>query len=198
MYKTVTGLVVVVISLWSLSASAHYVIIAGKLYYDSIGCDTVLKSVPNPKAKEGLVECVASTAMVEILCENPATQQVAPGQSAIQVVLVSSERIDDSDITDKVKGKAEVSVVIDDDELLNPDFCVNPNWTPVEAIVRAMSARINAYACTGDGLDPCAEKVLTSHLETNCVLPGEYDFDNMPISGFTEYQCSEPVVVHDY
>lgn len=197
MYNKTIGLAVGVLALWSLGAQAHYIIIGGKLYYDSIACDTLLKSVPNPATKDSVVECVASTALVEILCENPAGNAVAPGQSATQVVLVASERIDEEDITDKVKGKAEVRVVIDDTALLNPEFCVNPNWTPVEVLVRAMSARINAYSCVGDDIDPCADKVLASHLETNCVLPGEYDFDNLPISGVTEYQCSEPVIVHD-
>ena len=198
MYQQIFKLVVGLLALSALSAQAHYLVTStGKLYYHSIGCDTVLKSVPNPDVKPGLVECVATTAAVELLCRNPVNNNVAPGQSAIQTVLVASERIDQSDITDKAKGKALVTVVIEDDELLNPEYCVNPNWIPVQVLIRTLSARVNAYACTGDGPDPCSTRVLTSHLEKTCNLPAEYDFSNPPISGVTEYQCTEPVIVHD-
>jgi hypothetical protein len=191
-------LAVGILALCSLNAKAHYLVTStGKLYYHSIGCETVLKSVPNPDAKPGLVECVASTAAIELLCRNPADNNVAPGQSATRVVLVASERIDQSDITDKAKGKANVTVVISDDELLKPEYCVNPNWIPEQVLIRTLSARVNAYACTGDDLDPCAMRTLTSHLEKTCTLPAEYDFNNPPISGVTEYQCTEPVIVHD-
>lgn len=186
------------LALFSLSAQAHYLVTStGKLFYHSIGCETVLKSVPNPDIKPGMVECVASTAAIELLCQNPAGHNVAPGQSATRVVLVASERIDQSDITDKAKGKANVTVIVEDDELLKPEYCVNPNWIPQQVLIRTLTARVNAYACTGDGLDPCAERVLTSHLEKTCTLPAQYDFNNLPISGITEYQCTQPVIVHD-
>lgn len=198
MHKLIIKLTVGILALFAVSAQAHYLVTStGKLFYHSIGCETVLKSVPNPDVKPGEVECVASTAAIELLCRNPANNNVAPGQSAIQVVLVASERIDQSDITDKKKGKANVTVIIEDDELLNPEYCVNPNWVPTQVLIRTLSARINAYACTGDDPDPCSTRVLTSHLEKTCTLPSEYDFDNLPISGVTEYQCSEPVIVHD-
>ncbi|HEX4881325.1 MAG TPA: hypothetical protein VFV18_03160 [Porticoccaceae bacterium] len=198
MNRFIVKLAVGMLALCSLSAQAHYLVTStGKLYYHSLGCETVLKSVPNPDAKPGMVECVASTATVELLCRNPANNNVAPGQSATQVVLVASERIDESDITDKAKGKANVTVIIEDDALLKPEYCVNPNWIPEQVLIRTLSARVNAYACTGDGLDPCDARVLTSHLEKTCTLPTEYDFNNPPISGVTEYQCTEPVIVHD-
>ena len=198
MNRFIVKMAVGVLALCSLSAQAHYVVTStGKLFYHSIGCETVLKSVPNPTAKPGLVECVASTATVELLCRNPANNSVNPGRSAIQAVLVASERVDESDIDKKEKGKATVTVVIEDDALLKPEYCVNPNWIPEQVLIRTLSARVNAYSCTGDGLDPCATRVLASHLEKTCTLPAEYDFNNPPIPEVTEYQCTDPVIVHD-
>lgn len=198
MNRFIVPLVVGMLALCSMSAQAHYLVTStGKLVYHSIGCETVLKSVPNPTAKPGLVECVASTAAIELLCRNPANNSVNPGRSAIQAVLVASERILESDIDKKEKGRAIVDVVIGDEALLNPKYCVNPNWIPEQVLIRTVSVRINAYACTGDSLDPCSTRVLASHLEKTCILPTEYDFDNPPISGVTEYQCTEPVIVHD-
>lgn len=199
MYKIISKLAVGLVSVWSLSASAHYTIIAGKMVYHSLQCDAVLKSVPNPDAHPGELECVASTALIEVLCENPTNHQVAPGQSATQVVLVGEKQIDQSDITDKVRGKANVSVVLPDDSLLKPEFCVNSNWNPIDVIVRATSATLKAYKCEGPDADPCSEKILTSTLEMNCALPAGYGFDNYPLNlppPGTPYECSQPVIVH--
>lgn len=196
MLKTAIKLAVFMVVLaQAVNASAHYTIVAGKLFYHSLQCDAVLKSVPNPDAHPGEVECAASTSLIEVLCQNPAGSDVLPGQSATQVVIVGEDQIDQDDITDKKKGKANVSVVLPDDSLLKPEFCVNPNWDPIDVIVRATSATFKAYKCEGPDEDPCSEKILTSTLETNCVLPAGYDFDNLPPLG-TPYECSEPVIVH--
>ena len=196
MYGKMFGTVAVLVLVWSNNADAG-LIISGKAYYNTVRCDSVLKAVSNPDTNPQEVECLASNAAVELLCQNPQNQNVAPGQSAIQTVLVGSERVDQSDITDKVKGKAAVSVIIEDDALLNPEYCVNPNWNPLKALVRSTAIRMNAYDCKGTDPDPCTTKVLTSYLEMNCLLPAEYDLvNNPPISGVTQYQCSEPVIVN--
>lgn len=196
MYGKMLGTVALLVLVWSNTADAG-IIISGMAYYNTLRCDSVLKAVPNPDTNPQAVECMASAATVELLCQNPQNQNIAPGQSAIQVVLVGSERIDQSDVTDKTKGKAEVSVIIEDDALLNPAYCVNDNWIPLQALVRSAAIRMNAYDCKGTDPDPCTTKVLTSYLEMNCLLPAEYDLvNNPPISGETQYQCSEPVIVN--
>lgn len=197
MYRKMLGTIAVLVLVWSNTADAA-IYIGGKVYTGSIDCDSVLKAVPNPDTNPQQVECVAKTATVELLCQNPQTKNVAPGSSALQVVLVGSERIDQSDVTgtDKTKGKAEVRVTIEEDEvLLNPAYCVNPNWIPLDALVRSADIRMNAYDCKGTDPDPCTTKVLTSYLEMNCLLPAEYDLVNNPPPSGTQYQCTEPLIV---
>jgi hypothetical protein len=175
------------------NASAIYTYVNGRWIVGSVVCDALLKSVPNPDVKPGQIECVASTALIDVLCKNPTGKQVLPGQSAIQQVLVGQKQIDQGDITDKVKGKAEVKVELSDDPLLKPEFCVNTNWTPIDVLVRVFTGTMNAYSCTGPSSDPCSEKVLENTRKMNCALPASYGFDNYPANvppAGTPYDCS--------
>jgi hypothetical protein len=119
--------------------------------------------------------------LVEILCRNPAGHDVHPGQSATQVTLVAQDQIDQGDITDKKKGKAHVEVLVRDDPLLNPEFCVSPNWIPIDVLIREMTAHINTYGCDGPAENPFSVLgQLASTVEADCVLPAQFNFDNYP------------------
>ena len=194
MLKTAIKLVVfTAIIAQSGNASAIYTYVNGRWIVGSVVCDALLKSVPNPDVKPGQIECVASTALIDVLCENPTSKQIAPGQSAIQQVLVGQKQIDQGDITDKVKGKAAVKVELSDDPLLKPEFCVNPNWIPIDVLVRVFTGTMNAYECTGPSSDPCSEKTLANTLIMNCALPASYSFENYPANvppAGTAYDCS--------
>ena len=185
MIKTATRLAVFAFALIQAgNASAIYTYVNGRWIVGSVVCDALLKAVPNPDSNPAQMECIVSTAQIEVLCQNPADNGVAPGQPAVQQILVGQAPITQGDITDKVKGKAEVSVEVSTDALLKPEYCVNPNWTPIKALVRVFTGTMNAYKC--DTVD-CAQKTLANSLKMTCALPSQYGFDN---ATGAEYSCT--------
>jgi hypothetical protein len=94
------------------------------------------------------------------------------------------------------KGKASTDIIVPDGALLDPQYCINPNWIPVEVIIREATATQNIYKCTGDDPTPCDVRELASTTESLCVLPAEFDFDNPPVVGETPYDCMEVFSAH--
>jgi hypothetical protein len=177
-------------------SEAHYQGYIAGVHVSSVSCILGLKAVPNPATHPAAVQCVVATALVELLCKNPAGHEVRPGQAATQVILVAQDQIDQGNITDKKKGKAEVEVRVPDDPLLNPAFCVNPNWIPIEVLIRELTAQINVYECIGPAEDACSVLgTLASTVEADCTLSAEFDFDNLPPPG-TPYECAVGAFVH--
>jgi hypothetical protein len=177
-------------TIFATSAEAHYIYVSGRLLYHSLVCSEDLKGVANPDTNPALTECIAEVAVVETLCENPTNHQISPGRSATQVVLVGEDQLDQSNITGK--GKARVEVLIEDDSLLNPEFCVNPNWNPIVALARDVTIRLNNYECKDDA---CTDTVLATTAVLHCVLPPQYTVQNLPVQG-TPYQCTQVSSTH--
>jgi hypothetical protein len=190
MGKTMIKIAVGVMALWSLNASAGYIIIGGKLYYRSVGCELDLKGVKNTDVKPAEARCEVTASLVDVLCENPDGHNTAPGQAATQQVLVAEQEFIPADNLVDGKGKATVLVGVDTDPLLDlPGLCVNPNWTPVKVLVRETQVNMSIWECNGTGTDPCEGGTLKGTLKTSCKLPDQYNFDNPPVSGETLYEC---------
>lgn len=187
--KTMIKFAVGVMALWSLNANAGYIIIGGKVYYSSVGCELDLKGVKNTDVKPAELRCEVTASLVDVLCENPAGQVTTPGQAATQQVLVAEQSFVPAQLV-QGKGKATVSVVVQDDPLLAlPGLCVNANWTPIAVLVRETQVNMSIWECNGTGADPCEGGTLKSTLTTSCKLPDEYNFGNPPVSGETLYEC---------
>lgn len=187
--KTMIKFAVGVMALWSLNASAGYIIIGGKVYYSSVGCELDLKGVKNTDVKPAELRCEVTASLVDVLCENPVGQVTTPGQAATQQVLVAEQSFIPAQLVDG-KGKATVSVAVDTDPLLAlPGLCVNANWTPIAVLVRETQVNMSIWECNGTGTDPCEGGTLKSTLKTSCKLPDEYNFGNPPVSGETLYEC---------
>jgi hypothetical protein len=192
MCKTMIKFAVGVMALWSLNASAGYIIIGGKVYYSSVGCQLDLKGVKNTDVKPAELRCEVTASLVDVLCENPNGHVTTPGQAATQQVLVAEQPFIPAQLVDG-KGKATVSVTVEDDPLLAiPGLCVNTNWTPIAVLVRETQVNMSIWECNGtDPGFPCEgdTNTLKSTLKTSCKLPDKYNFGNPPISGETLYEC---------
>lgn len=193
------------------TAQAHYVYtFSGWLYHD-VMCNGTLKSVPNPDSNPAFVQCTVGSedpmepvVVVEVLCRNPASQDVQPGSAAIQTSFTAFGELNAGNV-DKKKGRASVDV-----EALAPGallqfvqndpgtFCVNHNWYPVAALFRRFPTQLNTWICTlkdtslcnyaNIGLDT-GEWVIESRVTAMCTLPSEFSFANPPIENVTEYSC---------
>ena len=193
---TIGLLGVSLVTLLGTSAEAHYQGYSAGVHVSSIECILGIKSVPNPDTHPAAVQCVVTTALTEILCLNPNGREVRSGRLTRRVALVAQEAIDQRDITDKRRGKAEVKVLVPDDPLLNPEFCINPQWIPIDALIRELTAVFNVYECVGPAENPCLVLgTLASTVEADCILPAEFNFDNLPPPG-TPYECAVGDFVH--
>jgi hypothetical protein len=89
----------------------------------------------------------------------------------------------------KVKGKASDEIEVDTDVLLSLDICVNPNWTPIAALIRQAAASINTYVCKFKDPALCETNDfpqnfnLVSSASATCTLPAEFTLDNLPPDG---------------
>jgi hypothetical protein len=173
-------------------AEAHYIVVSGALKWHSLDCGLDLKGVANPATNPAASRCTVTASLIEVLCENPANQEVAPGKSAIrEVTLVGSEQIDQADITGR--GKAHVDVHVPTDALLDPEFCVNPNWHPVLALVRQAQVQIDTFECLDAECTQLGERASTA--DFSCVLPPEFTLQDPPAPGDL-YACGEVTSAH--
>jgi len=167
-------------------------------YYGSIdGCATITQ-VRNPDQHPAQLRCEVKVTEVESLCENPANHNVLPGEAATQVVFIAENEFDQSDLNSKdqkkKKNRADLCVTIDDDDcsidpvtgepnspLCDPEFCVNPNWHPIDVLTTAFLATCTTEQCTGDDPeDPCAETTVRDTQVCECSLPAGYGVDDKP------------------
>jgi hypothetical protein len=195
-------------------AQAHYVYtFSGWLYHD-VMCNGELKSVPNPDSHPAFVQCTLggsdAPVVVEVLCRNPASQDVQPGSAAIQTSFTAFGELNASNF-DKKKGRAALAVeVLADGALLQfvqndpGTFCVNANWHPIAVLIRSFPTQMKTWACTlkdeslcdpgNIGITP--EWVVASRATATCTLPAQYGFANPPVEDVTEYSCPNKVFEH--
>ncbi len=196
MLKRVVMVVIAGVGLLSLSGSdarAHYAgyqVINGYLkHVSSFECGITIKQVPNPDTHPALIRCEATVTEAQLLCENPQNHDVRPGKAGMRVVLIGQAAIEAGDITDKKKGRARPNVLIDDDApgspLLDPRFCVNPNWHPVDVLSTKVEAKIETIECTDDS---CSSGSVAYREVLKCALPSQYSISNPPPPG-TDYAC---------
>lgn len=173
-------------------AEAHYIMIGGKLVWHSLNCGTVFKEVTDPGTHPALVVCNVTAQQVELLCKNPHNRNATFHSPGVQHFTVTRQ-INQDDITGP--GKASVNALINtDQQLLNPRFCENASEIPTAALVRSASVEIKAFEC--DDAHCKQQGDLASTASLNCKLPSTYNFDNMPKSGITEYQCETVSIRH--
>ena len=178
-------------------AEAHlegYQVINGYVrHVASFDCGITIKKVSNLTQHPAVFECAATITEVETLCRNPATQDVAPGKAATQVTIIAQNDLQEGDITDKKRGRAEKAVTIDEDPVFGvgqrgSEFCVNPNWFLHDVLVTAVKVVLTTYECTGPDDDPCSQKIPAYVEELACTLPSEFNITNPPPPN-TDYDC---------
>ena len=114
---TIGLLGVSLVTLLGTSAEAHYQGYIAGVHVSSIECILGIQSVPNPDTHPAAVQCEVTVAAqsAEILCLNPNSREVRSGRLTRRVALLGEKPIDQNDITDKRRGKAEVTVTVPDD-----------------------------------------------------------------------------------
>lgn len=169
---------------------AGYQTINGYLrHVASFDCGIKIKGVSNLTQHPALFECNAIVTRIEILCENPTNHNVAPGESATQATFNVSGLVNQENITDKKKGRAEKSVRIDDSaQLLRPEFCVNPNWRPIQVLSTNVTVRYSTYECFEETCT-LGPPQLAYYEDQECVLPG-FDRNGNPPPAGTLYTCT--------
>jgi hypothetical protein len=170
---------------------AGYQTINGYLrHVSSFDCGIKIKGVSNLTQHPALFKCDAIVTRFEILCQNPQDHNVVPGESATQTTFSVNGLIETENIIDKKKGRAEKFIHIDDAvQLLKQEFCVNPNWHPLQVLSTNVTVRYSTYDCQED---TCASELhppqLAYYEDQECVLPGFDQNGNPPPVG-TLYTC---------
>ncbi len=173
-------------------------------YYGSIdGCATVTQ-VRNPVQHPAQLRCEVTVTRVQTLCENP-NHHLVSGEAATKVVFVGTNQIDGNELLNsreqKTKNTAGLCVEIDDSDcsidqdtglprspLCNPEFCVNPNWHPIDVLTTEFRATCTTEQCTGtDPNNPCAVTVLRDTESCACTLPADFSVENKPTP------CADPL-----
>ena len=158
-------------------------------HVSSFECGNNLGGVPNPLQKPSFFQCTVTSVAVSVLCLNPQNHQVAPGKSGLRTTVVDGNVISPDDITDKVKGIANVNAHFEDTQFVGEDAC-NRNWTPIEALVTEMEVLQQTFECTNkkDPLDPCKTRVQAYEEKLVCSLPPEFSVVNLPPENYP-YTC---------
>jgi hypothetical protein len=171
------------------AAEAHLAGTIRGIHYRSIECVDDISGVPGTAlgtdpTKPATVTCSALGKRIEILCQNPAGNNVS-GNSATQITVSTTDQINHQDITNKKKGIAEKILHISDEPFLDSRFCVNPNWTPINVLVTDVLITVEVKQCTDSS---CLTEIITSKEVQACVIPEGYSVENLPPPG-TEYIC---------
>ena len=101
------------VALLETGAEAHYLGYIAGIHYSSINCTVSLKQVPSLDAHPAETECTVTTESIETLCRNPAGHEVA-GKSATRETTLQADAEVEQTVNEKKKGKAHVTVHIDD------------------------------------------------------------------------------------
>jgi hypothetical protein len=172
-------------------ASAHLAGTIKGIHYSSILCIDEVSGVPGTALGEdpsrpAFVRCTVLGTRVEILCQNPAGHDVQPGEAATQVTVAAESQIEDENIINKKKGVALKEVTVGDEPFLDPQFCVNPNWIPIEVLVTDARVTVDVLQCTDS---TCSTIVTTSTEVQDCTIPAGFSIENLPPVG-TAYECA--------
>ena len=157
----------------------------------SLGCFGVFGGVPNPTVKPSQVECEAEILSAQILCANPNGKSVVPGVAGLGDIVSASTIVDENDIVDKKKGKAEVFVDVPTD--FDSTDCKN-NWHLIEDVVLAIEGKIKVFECTGPDGD-CSQRIQTYEEVQLCTLPAEFNILNPP-PDMTPFDCVQVSAEH--
>jgi hypothetical protein len=179
--KTMRTLLAVVTLAVASDAQAAWVYVSGKWLWKSIDCTVDLKQVPNPDSHPVLTVCDALVTSILVYCVNPATHAISPGKSAIQPIdFTATHQLSSGDVN-KVKGTGKVSIKIDVEsglsQFLDPQYCVNPNWTPVGVLVNQFDGKFDLFKCTATdpatGACTATETTPCTEAQSSCTLPGK-------------------------
>ncbi len=164
---TVFILAVGVLALRSGNVDAH---LAGTVYkptykhVSSYRCFGTFAQVPNLDQHQALFECFSVVKAFEFLCANP-TGKLTFGNSVRQVLQLGESFFSSEDLTDKEKGLAKKSVLLDDNLLGECDgLCKdrNRNWSCVDEFVTSVDVTLKTFDCD---------------LDTNCANRSDQAFE---------------------
>jgi hypothetical protein len=121
-----------------------------------------LSKVPNPDSKPSIVTVTGTLDFIEVICINPANQNVAPGEAG-SVDVAATTAIGSGDITNRKQAKATVEITFGSAELAAAEataICVNPLWdvVPDSAAPKQLSLTLNSFRCVPESKtdpDPC-------------------------------------------
>jgi hypothetical protein len=211
--KTTRTLLALVALTLASNAQAAWVYVSGRWIWKSIDCTVNLAQVPNPATHPVETVCDAEVTSITVYCINPNNHSVSPGQSAIQPINFSGSHQLNSGDVNKVKGTGQVSITINVanglSQFLDPQYCVNPNWTPVGVLVNQFSGKFDLFKCTAtDATGACTSVETTpcTEAQNSCSLPGKLnltandfasDGSGAYIGPALNYTCTAPVVTFD-
>jgi hypothetical protein len=176
-------------------------------YFGSVnGCGLIGK-VPSTTRHPALFQCEATITKFEFCCLNPQNHDVRPGRAGTRVVFIATNPLDQSDLLAKQKGKAQPCVTVNDSSLASPQYCPNPQWTPVACspdlplvVTTEFEATCRTIECIADNnpqtTDPCnddaPDKVANQQALALCTIQEGYGVENgeiPPVPGQTPYEC---------
>ena len=184
--KTIGLLGLALLAMLGTTAEAHYTYARGTYYYHSVGCDVTIGSVAYPPDRLE-VKCQVDATQVELLCPGNVTQILNFGNS--QLRLVADAQLD--------PGETRVEVDVDDSPLLDSPLLMTCDGSqpPLNVLIHSMVAKVTISKCAS--LVECLVPLVTETAVTGCVLPAQFNFDNLP-PDYTEYTCTAPFKVHVY
>jgi hypothetical protein len=179
-------------------------------FFGSIDGCSAIGSVPNPDNHPAQFSCEFTVTQVDTLCENPANHDVRPGKAATKVSFTGKHALEQADLDEKNKGKANACVKVEDTALGSPlrndKLCVNRNWHLIGVLTKQFSTVCTTQQCTGTdnpatpANEACNTTVIKDTQRCQCSLPAGYSLDNMPLPcadplhpdpSCTAYQCIE-------
>jgi hypothetical protein len=184
--KTIGLTLVGLLAMLGTKAEAHYYYYNGYWYYDSVGCDVTIGSLPTTPDPLDVV-CVVTTTQVEALCPLPQPHVVS---LSIQVILSAQQHL----VPAPGQAQAHVQVVVSDTPLLsNPDILAAcSNSTPTAVLIRKLASTVTIQ-CEGPSSSCLAPLLTTSTATATCTFPlvdahgNPYDLLTNPPQSGTKY-----------
>ena len=156
----------------------------------SLGCGITVGGVPNPDTNPSALVCEVTVKAVEFLCQNPAGNQVSPGQSARRTVIIGAPGQFEPDDIDKKKGTGTAEVHIDTAAAVTSEDCVNPNWSVLPDTIVVLDADV-LYKTVECANADCTNFVVAYTENRTCTLPPGFGIDpgeEIPAEN-TAYNC---------
>jgi hypothetical protein len=128
----------------------------------SYDCTGTFAQVPSLTQHPALFKCNALVLEFEVACANP-QGKITLGNSGPRLIPQTAEGlISEADLTDKIKGKAKKTLLLEDNLLEEGDaICKarNRNWRAVDELVTSVDVILKSFDCVGDPtLDPFCEQ----------------------------------------